>query len=228
LISTNYTGRANNGLLAGSEPTIRAPGSWVELNLGAGRQSGGHRRRQPCRRRARAAVALVEAAQAGTFVVVQELFLTETARLADVVFPAQAFTEREGSLTSGERRVQRFYPAVSVLPDCRADFQIAGMLAQRLGLDVESQFAARVMGRLVAKARRFAEIGANPYRRLAETEAQWPIIGRADLYYGGTMYENSQGWACSSPCLPEWRNAGFIPAAIPANPLWMAVCWRCR
>ena len=46
------------------------------------------------------------------FVVVQDLFLTETAKLADVVLPAQPFTEREGTYTSGERRVQRFYPAV--------------------------------------------------------------------------------------------------------------------
>ena len=46
------------------------------------------------------------------FVVVQDLFLTETAKLADVVLPAQPFTEREGTFTSGERRVQRFYPGV--------------------------------------------------------------------------------------------------------------------
>jgi NADH-quinone oxidoreductase subunit G len=46
------------------------------------------------------------------FVIVQELFKTATAQKADVVLPVLAFTEREGTYTSGERRVQRFYPAV--------------------------------------------------------------------------------------------------------------------
>jgi NADH-quinone oxidoreductase subunit G len=56
--------------------------------------------------------ALVETLESTEFLVVQELFLTETAKLADVVLPAQAFIEREGTLTNGERRVQRFYAAV--------------------------------------------------------------------------------------------------------------------
>ena len=46
------------------------------------------------------------------FVVVQELYLSQTARLADVVLPVQSWLEREGSYTSGERRVQRFYPVL--------------------------------------------------------------------------------------------------------------------
>src|SRR5690606_11939769 len=46
------------------------------------------------------------------FLVVQELFLTETAALADVVLPAQSWAEREGTFASGERRVQRYYPAI--------------------------------------------------------------------------------------------------------------------
>ncbi len=46
------------------------------------------------------------------FLVVQELFLTETAREADVVLPAQSWAEREGTFTNGERRVQRYYPAI--------------------------------------------------------------------------------------------------------------------
>ncbi len=54
---------------------------------------------------------LAQALKAARAVIVQELFLTETAKLADVVLPAQTFTERDGSLTSGERRVQRYYPA---------------------------------------------------------------------------------------------------------------------
>lgn len=55
------------------------------------------------------------------FLVVQELFLTETAKIADVVLPAQSWAEREGTYTNGERRVQRFYPAIPVVGDSRPD-----------------------------------------------------------------------------------------------------------
>src|SRR3972149_6062129 len=71
------------------------------------------------------------------FLVVQELFLTATARAADVVFPAQAFTEREGSVTPGDRRAQRFYPAVPPLPATRPDWQILAGVGAALGLALE-------------------------------------------------------------------------------------------
>ena len=50
---------------------------------------------------------LAEVLNHASFVVVQDLFMTETARGANVVLPAQAFVEREGTFTTGERRVQR-------------------------------------------------------------------------------------------------------------------------
>jgi NADH-quinone oxidoreductase subunit G len=200
LISTNHVGRPNNGMLAVWQ-RANDQGAWelgwrpspaltdslkaAKALLVAGANPAGD---SPALQSA-----LVEAAQSGAFVVVQELFLTETARLADVVFPVQAYTEREGTLTSGERRVQRFFPAVPVRPDCKADFQVAGLLGQRLGFDLEAQSAARVMARIVAGGASLAEVGPNPYRVLAQTQEQWPIIGRSDLYYGGATYENSQG-----------------------------------
>jgi NADH dehydrogenase/NADH:ubiquinone oxidoreductase subunit G len=57
---------------------------------------------------------LAKALEGAKFVAVQDVMETATTEIADVVLPAQAFTEREGTLTSGERRVQRFYPAVPV------------------------------------------------------------------------------------------------------------------
>ena len=56
--------------------------------------------------------ALAKALKGAKFVAVQDVLETATTEIADVVFPAQAFTEREGTFTSGERRVQRFYAAV--------------------------------------------------------------------------------------------------------------------
>jgi NADH-quinone oxidoreductase subunit G len=131
------------------------------------------------------------AALKGTkFVVVQELFLTATAQLADVVLPAQAYTEREGSFTSGERRVQRFYPAVPPRGEARADFAITAAIAKELGFELEGRSLSLGMDKLASSVNAFAGIS---YRRLAETNTQWPIVGRGDLYYGGTTYENKQG-----------------------------------
>ncbi|MBA4380568.1 MAG: hypothetical protein C0393_07845, partial [Anaerolinea sp.] len=120
----------------------------------------------------------------------QELFLTETAKIADVVLPAQAYTEREGTFTSGERRVQRFYPALPSRGETKADFAISAALAKELGIELEGHSAARVMDKMAATVKAFAGIS---YRKLAETTEQWPIVGRGDLYYGGTTYENKQG-----------------------------------
>ncbi len=71
------------------------------------------------------------------FVVVQDISLTATAGLADVVLPAQAYTEREGTFTSGERRVQRFYPAVPVTGEARPDFVITSQIARQMGYILE-------------------------------------------------------------------------------------------
>lgn len=124
------------------------------------------------------------------FIVVQELFETETAKFADVLLPAQAYTEREGTFTSGERRIQRFYQAVQPLDGTKADFAITSQVARQMGVILEGTSAAVVFEIMAADITSFA--GLN-FARLAETEPQWPIVGRGDLYYGGTTYANKQG-----------------------------------
>ncbi len=133
---------------------------------------------------------LAEALKSAKAVIVQGIFLTETAKLADIVLPAQAFTERDGSYTSGERRGQRFYPATPPLGESKADYAITAAIAAELGFQVEGRSALLVMDRLAAAVPAFSGIS---YRKLAEVTDQWPIVGRGDLYYGGTTYENSQG-----------------------------------
>jgi NADH-quinone oxidoreductase subunit G len=124
------------------------------------------------------------------FLVVQELFMTETARMANVIFPAQAFTEREGSYTSGERRVQRFYPAVPPRPFSKADFAITAQLGKLLGVDIEGRSASLVLQNIAGQVSDYKDIS---FQKLAQVEDQWPIMGRDDLYYGGTTYGNRQG-----------------------------------
>jgi NADH-quinone oxidoreductase subunit G len=124
------------------------------------------------------------------FIVVQDLFETETGKLADVLLPAQAHTEREGTFTSGERRVQRFYQAVPALDGTQADFAITSQIARQMGVILEGTSSSVVFEIMAADHPSFA--GLN-YSRLAEVVPQWPIVGRGDLYYGGTTYANKYG-----------------------------------
>ncbi|MEW6286960.1 MAG: NADH-quinone oxidoreductase subunit NuoG [Chloroflexota bacterium] len=133
---------------------------------------------------------LAKALEGAEFVAVQDVMTTATTEIADVVLPAQAFTEREGTLTSGERRVQRFYPAVPVTGEAKADFAITSQIARHMGIVLEGTSVSAVFDILAASVKSFEGL---TYARLAEVRPQWPIVGRSDLYYGGTTYENTQG-----------------------------------
>ncbi len=225
LLSTGHNGKPNNGLLAVWQ-RANDQGAWEmgwqpAANLTAALQDA-------------SALYIVAADPvddnpsyqaafgAEKFVVVQDLFLTQTARLADVVFPAQSYIEREGSFTSGERRVQRFYPAIqpkTVAPSrvesngingslvlnavrpplqgAQPDFTITALIAEKMGIHgLPAHQAALVLLRLAEAVPAFAGIS---YQKLAEVQEQWPVVGRSDLYYGGTGYENSQGLGVQLP-----------------------------
>jgi len=133
---------------------------------------------------------LAKALEGAEFVAVQDVIETATTEIADVVLPAQAFTEREGTLTSGERRVQRFYPAVPVTGDAKPDFSITSQIARHMGVILEGTSVSAVFDILSESVKSFEGLD---YAKLAEVKEQWPIVGRSDLYYGGTTYENTQG-----------------------------------
>jgi len=191
LVVTNHTHKINNGLIA-VWPRANDQGGWelgyrplpnlkeafqqFESIYIAGADPVGDN------------PSLTDAVQDAGFVVVQDLFLTETAKLADVVLPVQPFTEREGTFTSGERRVQRFYPA-SIHPEYKPDYAIIAAISKLLGLNVE-ETPLRIFNRLAEKVPAFKGLS---YRLLAQVGEQWPIIGRNDLYYGGSSYANAQG-----------------------------------
>lgn len=69
------------------------------------------------------------------FLVVQDIFLSETARLAHVVLPASGWVEKEGSLTGTERRVQWMSKAINPIDETKADWQIIAEIAGRLGFN---------------------------------------------------------------------------------------------
>lgn len=189
LSATNHYGRPNNGLLA-VWPRANTMGAW---DMGV-RPSG----RALSEVFAGASAAWIIAADPvgdgalealPDFTVVQELFLTETAKHADVVLPAAAWAEREGTYTNGERRVQRFYPAVPAKGQSKPDCEIAALIGARLGVSVP-RFPAQIFLEIAKTVPAYAGLD---YGELAKVDKQWPEVGGRDLYYGGTSYDNEQG-----------------------------------
>jgi NADH-quinone oxidoreductase subunit G len=145
--------------------------------------------------------AAVEALNAAEFVVVQDMFLTETAMLADIVLPVQSFAEREGTYTNGERRVQRFYPAIPVMGHSRADWDIFREVAFELGQEELVPAApAAILLEIVQNVAQYAGI---TYQELAKVEPQWPDVGGTDLYYGGNAFQNTRGLGIQWPTLAD-------------------------
>lgn len=155
------------------------------------------------------------------FKVVQELFLTPTARQADVVFPAQSFLEREGTYTSGERRLQRFYPATRPTQGTRADWDILREVGQRLGLSLEAAAPPSVLREIAATVAGYEGVS---YQGLAQTQEQWPPVGGDDLYFGGTSYPNLQGLGVQLPLVKNGTKAQAGKAGeldMAADGLWL-------
>ncbi len=134
------------------------------------------------------------------FLIVQELFMTDTASQADVVLPAQSWAEREGTFTNGERRVQRFYPALHPVGKSRADWKITSQIGERIGLDKPFYAPGLVFKQIAEEVRQYSELD---YRKLAWSEKEWPIIGDQDLYYGGNAYKNLSGLGLQWPSESE-------------------------
>ena len=122
--------------------------------------------------------------------IVQDVLKTETAIFADVILAAQAQMEREGTFTSGERRVQRFYPVTPPKGQSLPDFEIAARIGALLGIELKGRFPSIVFPQLAKETPEYESLS---YQKLAQVGEQWPIIGRDDLYYGGTGYKNDQG-----------------------------------
>jgi formate dehydrogenase major subunit len=108
------------------------------------------------------------------FLVVQDIFLTETAQLADVVLPAACYAEKDGTQTSTERRVQRFRKAVEPPGEAKADWEIICELGTRMGFG--KQFAFKSPEEIFNEVARVTPAyGGMSYKRLEKPEAlHWP------------------------------------------------------
>ena len=134
------------------------------------------------------------------FTIVQELFLTATARQADVVLPALSWAERDGTFTNAERHVQRYYKAIPPLSQGRADWEVFAQVAEKIGLNWKFYTSEVVMEEIAAQVMAYAGL---TYTALAVTKEEWPPVGSNDLYFGGTAYDNRGGVGAQAKSLVE-------------------------
>ena len=108
------------------------------------------------------------------FLVVQDMFLTDTAKLADVVFPAAAFTEVDGFFTNSDRRVQRIRKAANPPGEAKPDWWIISQVAQRMEtpVDFEYQSSEEVFDELAALSPIYAGL---TYDRIEKGDLSWPV-----------------------------------------------------
>jgi predicted molibdopterin-dependent oxidoreductase YjgC len=113
-----------------------------------------------------------EALEELEFLVVQDIFLTETARLADVVLPAATFAEKDGTFTNTERRVQRVRKAIEPHGGSRPDWWITCEIARRLGgKGFDFSRPVEIMEEIAALTPSYRGIS---YERLESIGLQWP------------------------------------------------------
>jgi formate dehydrogenase alpha subunit len=142
------------------------------------------------------------------FLVVQDLFMHETAERAHVFLPAAAFAEKEGTFTNSERRVQRVRQALQPPGQARPDWWITAELAKRVG---------RRLG--IALDRQFTYAG--PAQIFDEMAALTPFLG--GLSHARLDREGGLQWPCPTPDHPGTRflyadsfprgRGRFVPAA---------------
>ncbi len=107
--------------------------------------------------------------------VVQELFLSETAKLAHVVLPGASAFEKDGTFTNGERRIQRVRKALEPPGQARADWQILCELMAATGYPQSFRHPSEIMDEVAALAPPFAGVS---YARLEHAGLQWPVPSR--------------------------------------------------
>ncbi len=105
------------------------------------------------------------------FLVVQDIFLTETAQLAHVVLPGVSFAEKEGTFTNTERRVQRVRKAIDPIGEARPDWEIICDLATRMGRPMRYRGPEEIMEEISSVTPSYCGIR---YSRIERTGLQWP------------------------------------------------------
>jgi formate dehydrogenase major subunit len=157
---------------------------------------------------------VLEALERLELLVVQELFMTETARRAHLVLPAAGFLEQDGTFTSGERRIQRVRAAVPAPGEARPDWEVARDVGRALGLAWDYASPGDVLDEIARAAP--ALFGGVSLARLGDDGVQWPC---PDAGHPGTGLLHADGFLRGRAQLAVVRFAESPEAEAPGFPL---------
>jgi formate dehydrogenase major subunit len=144
------------------------------------------------------------------FLVVQDIFLTETAEFADVILPASSYLEKEGTYTNTDRRVQRGRTVLEPPGQARVDWAIVQDLAQRLGLDWRYTSPREIFDEMVAVMPSYANLtydNLGPYGKLYPNDDPESSDGTVVMFT--ERFNTADGLAHLVPA--EWLPARELP-----------------
>ncbi len=105
--------------------------------------------------------------------IVQELFMTETAKHAHVILPGASFLEKEGTFTNGERRIQRVQKVLDPIGEAKADGQIIIDIMNRMGYPQATPYSAKTVLEEISQIVPF--FAGVTWERLGQNGLQWPV-----------------------------------------------------
>ena len=103
--------------------------------------------------------------------IVQDIFMTETAQLADVVLPSASFAEKDGTFTNTERRVQRIRKVVNAPGEAKPDWEIIAGISTKMGYPMNYSSAKEIFEEIAKVTPSYAGIS---YERIEKEGIQWP------------------------------------------------------
>lgn len=151
---------------------------------------------------------VIEALKKLEFLVVEDIFLTETAEYADVVLPGACFAEKDGTFTNTERRVQRVRKAVEPPGEAKADWEIICEVATAMGYEMRYGKPEEIMAEIASLTPSYGGIS---YRRLEEHGLQWPCPGAE---HPGTPYLHKEKFIRG---LGKFNPVEYVPPDEPVN-----------
>ncbi len=140
------------------------------------------------------------------FLVVQDIFMTETAKMANVVLPASSFMEKDGTFTNTERRVQRVRKVIEPVGGSKPDWEILSGIIKAMGFDLEYNSPSDIMEEIRKVVPIYEGI---TYERIDSEGIQWPCT---DTNHPGTKYLHRENFSRGKGkfVANEYRSSGEV------------------